>query len=470
MSTLEKLDFGLIGLGVMGRNFILNVAEKGFSVCGLDRENEKVQELLEERKEGMSIVATTELSVFVDMLQIPRKIMLLVPAGNPVDSVLEAIVPLLSPGDCIADGGNSHFKDTERRINALKGNKIHFLGIGVSGGASGARKGPSIMPGGNFEAYSSFSHIFETAAAKHLGTPCVAYLGPGASGNYVKMIHNGIEYGLMELIAETYAILKEVGGLSNKQLHEVFSDWNNGRLRSFLIEITAAIFEKNDPLSSGALLDNISDQAQQKGTGKWTSQHAMDLGVPIPTIDAAVSMRGISSYMELRKSLHKNHPKPGKAEAQSQLITDCENALYFGFLISYAQGLHQLTAASETFDYNLNLETISRIWRAGCIIRSEMLEDIGEAYSQNSNLAHLLLDSNIKVAVDNNSSAARNIGIIALEHGIPVPGLQTAIAYFDALTTTNLPTRLIQAQRDYFGAHTYKRTDRDGIFHTVWEE
>ena len=470
MSTQEKFDFGLIGLGVMGRNFALNVAEKGVSVCGHDSEAKKIQELLDGREDGMTIIATAELSIFVDMLQTPRKIMLLVPAGNPVDSVLNALVPLLEPGDCIADGGNSHFSDTERRISALQPSGIHFLGVGVSGGASGARRGPSIMPGGNPEAYEQFRHIFEAAAAKHLGSSCVSYLGPGAAGNYVKMVHNGIEYGLMELIAETYAILKDVGGLSNQQLHELFSRWNTGRLRSFLIEITASIFQKTDSLSSGSLIDSISDQAKQKGTGKWTSQHAMDLGVPIPTIDTAVSMRGISAYRELRESLYPIHPKPIKEKDRTTLILDCEHALYFGFLISYAQGLHQLKEASEVFGYHLNPEIISRIWSAGCIIRSDMLADIGKAYSQNKNLQHLLLDAKIGTALQESAIAARKIGITALENGIPALGLQTAIAYYDAMTTANLHTRLIQAQRDYFGAHTYTRVDREGNFHTEWEE
>lgn len=470
MSTEQKMDFGLIGLGVMGRNFVLNVAEKGFSVCGLDRDPQKVQQLQSERNESLPVQATTKLGEFVVALREPRKIMLLVPAGAAVDAVLDTLVPLLEPGDCIADGGNSHFRDTERRITELQKHGIHFLGVGVSGGSSGARKGPSIMPGGAIEAYMQFRPIFEAAAAKHQGRACTAYIGPGASGNYVKMVHNGIEYGLMELIAETYALLKHVGKLSNQQLSEIFAHWDTGKLRSFLMEITAAIFQRKDPLSTGDLIDSISDQAQQKGTGKWTSQHAMDLGIPIPTIDAAVSMRGISASKDLRKELHLSQAKSQINGDSKQLISDCENALYFGFMISYAQGMHQLTEASRIFGYQLNHETISRIWSAGCIIRSDMLNLIAQAYAQQINLPHLLLDAQIGAAILEHSKSARCVSIMALKHGIPAPGLQAAMAYFDAMRTENLHTQLIQAQRDYFGSHTYQRNDRSGNFHTNWEE
>jgi 6-phosphogluconate dehydrogenase len=469
MANIKKQEFGLVGLGVMGRNFILNVAEKGFSVIGVDLDLKQVEHLRSEGEHLPNLMATHIIADFAASLSTPRKIMLLVPAGEPVDLAISGLLPFLHKGDCIVDGGNSHFVDTERRINYLQEKGIHFLGVGVSGGAEGARKGPSIMPGGNPTAYKQFAPIFEAVAAKYDKTPCVAYLGGGASGNYVKMIHNGIEYAMMELIAEVYDLLKSCGHLDNTSLQNTFENWNEGRLASYLVEITASIFEKKDPLTPGYLLDVIQDTAKQKGTGKWTSQHALDLGIPIPSIDAAVGMRAISAQKGLRQAISSIFGKPQPTKSGTELIEACESALYFGFITAYAQGLYQLSEASKALQYELNLGTIAKIWRAGCIIRSEILNEIVHAFNENPQLEHLYLAPGLNSGIQEAAEAGRRMAILALENGVPTPTLLASIAYFDALKSNNLSTRLIQAQRDFFGAHTYERTDRIGIFHTDWE-
>ncbi|MEJ2585807.1 MAG: NADP-dependent phosphogluconate dehydrogenase, partial [Robiginitalea sp.] len=392
MQTKDSFEFGLIGLGVMGRNFILNVAENGFSALGYDLDPEKVEALIREGAGLGQIGATSSLKSFVEGLSRPRKIMLLVPAGSVVDQVISGLLPELEPGDIVVDGGNSHFEDTDRREAQLRKAGIHFFGAGVSGGAAGARRGPSIMPGGPAEIYSRLQPIFEGVAAKYKGTPCVAYLGPKSAGNYVKMVHNGIEYGLMQLTAETYQILTQIGGHSNADLHRVFGQWNQGRLQSFLLEITSKIFLQKDPLGEGQLIDAILDKAKQKGTGKWTSQNAMDLGVPVPTIDIAVSMRAISAFKAKRIEAEKDYPRPEPLSfASGELETLCEKALYFAFIATYAQGLHQLSEASREYGYELNLATVARIWRAGCIIRAGVLDGISEAFDKEAGLENLLL-------------------------------------------------------------------------------
>ena len=463
-------DFGLVGLGVMGRNFILNVADNGFTAFGNDLDEEKVNALIEEGGNPEKVNASKDAAVFVNALTTPRKIMLLVPAGKIVDAVIESLLPLLEEGDIIIDGGNSFFTDTDRREAYLKDKRIHFFGAGVSGGAKGARLGPSIMPGGSKEAYQYVKPIFEAVAAKYEGEPCVSYLGPKSAGNYVKMVHNGIEYGLMQLTSEIYDILKKAGKLSNEELHTTYTSWNAGRLQSFLVEITSEIFAKKDDLTNGDLVDMILDKAKQKGTGKWTSQNAMDLGIPVPTIDIAVSMREISALKAERILADEKYDRPSPEEVvKSTLVDRCEQALYFGFIMAYAQGMHQLADASKEYGYELDLGEIAKIWRAGCIIRAALLADITNAYKAAPELQNLLLSPAFVSKVQNTVKATRELVSYGATNGIPLPGLSNALTYFDAYTSQRLPLNLIQAQRDYFGSHTYERTDREGIFHTEWE-
>ncbi|HMQ48476.1 MAG TPA: NADP-dependent phosphogluconate dehydrogenase [Saprospiraceae bacterium] len=464
----SNFDFGMIGLGVMGRNFILNVADHGYAAIGLDLDTEKVK-ALETEGSGKAVKGVTDTAQFVAFLKKPRCIMLLVPAGKAVDSVIESLLPLMDAGDLIIDGGNSHFDDTIRRQAYLAEKQLHFLGTGVSGGSEGARRGPSIMPGGKLEAYQLVQPILEAVAAKVNDEPCVAYMGEGAAGHYVKMVHNGIEYGLMQLIAETYDVLKQVGGLSNEELHEVFAQWNQGALQSFLIEITAAIFQKKDDLSSAYLVDQLLDKAKQKGTGKWTSQNAMDLGIPIPTIDAAVTMRGISALKADRVQASKHFDPMENTSARiakSVLIDLAGDALHFAFITTYAQGLHLLAEAAAAYHFGLNLETIARIWRGGCIIRAALLEKIRQAYSSESDIKHLFLSPVFRDSLAQGQVSSSMFLGLASEYRLPAMAHAASLHYFNAFTSSRLPLNLVQAQRDYFGAHTYERVDREGIFHT----
>jgi 6-phosphogluconate dehydrogenase len=464
-------DFGLIGLGVMGRNFILNVADNGFKAFGYDLDHEKVNALKKEGGDLAKVDATDDIKIFLNSLSLPRKIMLLVPAGKIVDNIIETLLPLLDKDDIVIDGGNSLFTDTDRREAYLKSKEIHFFGAGVSGGAKGARKGPSIMPGGSKEAYKEVQPIFEAVAAKFNNEPCVAYLGPKSAGNYVKMIHNGIEYGLMQLTSEMYFLLKSAGKLTNDELHKTFDSWNKGRLQSFLVEITSEILSKEDDLGDGRLVDKILDKAKQKGTGKWTSQNAMDLGIPIPSIDIAVSMREISALKSERLEAENLYGRlhPATIDTTS-LLKMAEEALYFSFIITYAQGFHQMTEASREYQYELNLATIAKIWRAGCIIRAGLLKDITNAYKENRRLSNLLLAPSFVKKLKETVPAVRTLVSYAATSGIPMPGLSNSLTYFDAYSSARLPLNLIQAQRDYFGSHAYERTDRDGIFQTEWEK
>jgi 6-phosphogluconate dehydrogenase len=462
-------DFGLVGLGVMGRNFILNVADNNYKAFGYDLDPEKVSALINEGGDVARVNASGDISTFVNALNLPRKIMLLVPAGKIVDNVIESLLPYLSADDIIIDGGNSFFTDTDRREAYLQSKGINFFGAGVSGGAEGARNGPSIMPGGSSKAYKEVQPIFEAVAAKFNNEPCVAYMGPKSAGNYVKMVHNGIEYGLMQLTGEFYDLLQKSGQLNNAELHEVYSEWNKGRLQSFLVEISAKIFEKEDPFGQGMLVDKILDKAKQKGTGKWTSQNAMDIGIPIPTIDIAVSMREISALKTERVLAAKKYDQGSIDLPEKQkLITNAEKALYFAFIITYAQGMHQLKAASDEYAYELSLAEIAKIWRAGCIIRAALLEDITNAFEEDKELTNLLLSPAIEEKIRDTVAAARELVAFAANNGIPMPGLFNSLSYFDAYTSARLPLNLIQAQRDYFGSHTYERIDKEGIFHTDW--
>ena len=462
-------DFGLVGLGVMGRNFILNVADHDYTAFGYDLDPEKVSALIKEGGDKARVNASGDISSFVASLSLPRKIMLLVPAGKIVDAVIESLLPYLSPEDIIIDGGNSFFTDTDRREAYLQSKEIHFFGAGVSGGAEGARKGPSIMPGGSRAAYKEVQPIFEAVAAKFNNEPCVAYMGPKSAGNYVKMVHNGIEYGLMQLTSEFYDLLQKGGQLNNNELHKVYAEWNKGDLQSFLVEISAEIFEKKDNLGQGQLVDKILDKAKQKGTGKWTSQNAMDIGIPIPTIDIAVSMREISALKQERVLASKKYERGTiDLEKKQILIEKAEKAMFFAFIITYAQGMHQLREASREYGYELRLASIAKIWRAGCIIRASLLEDIAKAFEEDKDLANLLLAPSFVEKIQDSVGAARELVAYAAENSIPMPGLFNSLSYFDAYTSERLPLNLIQAQRDYFGSHTYERTDREGIFHTDW--
>ncbi|SDE65661.1 6-phosphogluconate dehydrogenase [Pricia antarctica] len=466
----EKYDFGLVGLGVMGRNFILNVADNGFSAFGHDLDVEKVNALKNEGNKAHKIDASTSIKTFVKALKQPRKIMLLVPAGKIVDSVIESLLPHIDRGDILIDGGNSFFTDTDRREEELQKRAVNFFGAGVSGGAKGARLGPSIMPGGSKSAYAHIKPIFEAVAAKYDGEPCVAYLGPKSAGNYVKMVHNGIEYGLMQLTSEIYDLLKKAGDFDNDEVHNSFKKWNEGRLQSFLVEITSQIFKQEDDESNERLIDKILDKAKQKGTGKWTSQNAMDLGIPVPTIDIAVNMREISALKSERTAADKIYDRPKVATMEkAKLEKLAEEALYFSFIVTYAQGLHVLAEASKEYGYQLDISVIAKIWRAGCIIRAALLADITEAFEKDKDLPNLLVSPNFVDKVQGSVASARELVAFGAKNGIPLPGLSNSLIYFDAYTTTRLPLNLIQAQRDYFGSHTYERLDKEGIFHTEWE-
>jgi len=466
-----KYEIGMVGLGVMGRNLVLNIADNGFAVAGYDKDPTKVQALRSETGER-SIKGAESVQEFVSMLQKPRAVMMLVPAGPPVDAVIRDLLPQLESGDLIIDGGNSHFNDTDLRAKTLADKDILYLGVGVSGGEHGARYGPSMMPGGSLEAYQRVRPIFEAAAAHVNGEPCVTYLGPGSAGHYVKMVHNGIEYGLMQLIAESYDLMKRGLGLNDDQLHNVYSGWNRANLNSYLMEITANIFMHVDAKTGRRLIDLILDEAKQKGTGMWTSQDAMELQVPVPTIDVAVAMRNLSAFEDERQaaSLALAGPEADLQEDREALIERRHNALYAAVIVTYAQGMAQLRKASETYAYDLNLEDVARIWRGGCIIRSVLLEDIRAAYRTRPDLPNLLLDPHLAEQVMERREDLRAVVRTAAAIGIPTPGMMVSLAYYDGYRSAWLPANLIQAQRDYFGAHTYERVDKKGVFHTQWEK
>lgn len=464
-------DFGMIGLGVMGRNLLLNMADHGFSVIGFDKDATKTSALESGATAGTTVKGVAELATMVQLLQRPRRIMMLVPAGQPVDDVIASLLPLLEPGDVVIDGGNSHYTDTLRRVKYLREKQLHFMGIGVSGGEMGARTGPAIMPGGDVEAYEKVRPMLEAIAAKVKGEPCVAYLGKEGAGHYVKMVHNGIEYGIMQLISEAYALLKHAG-LDNDRLHEVFRKWNEGKLQSFLVEITADIFLQKDDKTDKRLVDVISDKAGSKGTGKWTSQEAMDLPVAIPVIDTAVSLRTISGYKEERVQAAALYESPAArintpVDTWIQLV---EDALYFGTIMSYAQGLSQLYQASIALKMEIPLPQAVKVWRGGCIIRSVLLETYANAYQQSPELPNILLSKDVAALVKEVETNTRTVVAQAAQVGVPVGAIMAALSYFDAYRTERMPTNLVQAQRDYFGAHTYQRIDIPGTFHTVWEQ
>ncbi len=463
----DKFRFGIIGLGTMGRNLLLNMADHGFAVAGYDKDVSK-KNMLEDEGKGKDIKGFISIAEFVDSLESPRVILLLVPAGPIVDVVINELQPLLSKGDIIIDGGNSHFIDTDERIKRLQDTGLHFFGMGISGGEQGARKGPSMMPGGDLVAYKYMQPVLEAIAAKVNEEPCIAYIGPGSSGHFVKMVHNGIEYAMMQLIADTYEVLKTVASLDNKQIQKVFSNWNNGKLRSYLVEITADIFDYTN--DDGAyLIDQIKDQAKAKGTGKWTTQISTDLELPVPTIDIAVAMRDLSKFKSLREDVAKLYPKEKTTDAHLS-IEKLETAYYFSMICIYAQGMHLLSKASLDYKYNLKLAEIAKIWRGGCIIRAELLTDIYKAYSTKPGLDHLLLDNGIRSLINSHVDVAREIISWLIEAGVSIPAYANAISYFDAIKNGRMPTNLVQAQRDYFGAHTYELIGKEGVFHTTWKK
>ena len=461
-------QFGMIGLGTMGRNLVLNIADHGFKVCGYDRDEEQTRRLQAETG-NRPITTVSSSAALIKNLKTPRVIMFLVPAGKIVDLVIEELLPGLEEGDILIDGGNSHHIDTERRFTALQQKGLHFIGMGVSGGEEGARKGPSLMPGGTQESYARVKNIFEAVAAKADGEPCTAFMGNGAAGHYVKTVHNGIEYAMMQMISEVYGVLKNQG-MSNADLAELFEKWNQSFLESFLIEITARILKTPDPQTGQDLVELILDRAAQKGTGLWTSQSALELNVPTPSIDVSVTMRYLSSLKDERVQISalynaEQTPHPNLEELQQH----CSHALHFGFIMAYTQGLALLSAASSAYHYNIHLPTVIKVWRAGCIIRSAILNDLYKAYETEPELTTAIGSPVFVPLLTNKRKSLVNFLKAGMDAGMPVAAVSSALNYFEAFTKERLPANLIQAQRDFFGAHTYERTDKSGQFHTQWD-
>ncbi|MFH1524084.1 MAG: NADP-dependent phosphogluconate dehydrogenase [Chloroflexota bacterium] len=466
---MKKANFGFMGLGVMGHMLALNMERNGFCVAGYDLDAEKVR-AFGTKYPGKNLVACVTLNEFLSALERPRRIMMMIPAGKPVDAAIASLRDVLDPGDLLIDGGNTFFPDTERRSKELEAKGIIFIGAGVSGGEYGALWGPAIMPGGQPEAWELVKPVFEAISAKVEGEPCVAYMGPRGAGHYVKMVHNGIEYGDMQLIAEAYDLLHRGLGLDSARLHDVFSDWNRGELESYLIEITADIFTRSDPETGRAVLDLILDEAQQKGTGKWASQNALDLGAPTPTINAAVESRIVSAYKDERVAVSKvlTGPDARITVDPETVIGWVRDALYAAKICSYAQGFGLMRLASKEYSYDLKYDEIARIWRGGCIIRARFLNDIRRAFKRTPDLANLMMDAEFAKAMNARQSALRKVVALAAESGVPALAFSSALAYYDAYRSERLPANLTQAQRDYFGAHTYRRIDREGSFHTEW--
>lgn len=465
----KKYDIGLIGLAVMGQNLALNIEDKGFSVAAYNRSSDKTTSFISQRAEYKNIKGCFSLEELVKTLSSPRKIILMVKAGQPVDMVIESLLPYLDEGDIIIDGGNSHFEDTDRRFSELQEKAIHFLGTGISGGEYGALHGPSLMPGGEEKVYTQVEDIFTAIAAQTENGPCVAYLGPRSAGHYVKMVHNGIEYGVMALTAEIYDIMRKALGLKPVVMAELFQSWNQTQ-NSYLLEITAEILEKEDPETGEALIDVILDTAKQKGTGKWSAEEALNLGWPVPTITAAVNSRSISSFKDQREKINSRLGGFDRAEVdQSGFLVKLEKALYLGTIIAYSEGMSLLEAASSQYDYNLELAEVARIWEDGCIIRSNLLQPIRNAYL-NEDFVHLISADEFQADFTKHVQALRDVVSTVKTLGLPIPALSSALDYFDMLRSKELPANLIQAQRDYFGAHTYQRRDKDGSFHTEWQD
>ncbi|KXT60269.1 MULTISPECIES: NADP-dependent phosphogluconate dehydrogenase [Lactococcus] len=469
---MTQANFGVVGMAVMGKNLALNVESRGYTVALFNRTTAKTEEVVAEHPDK-NFVLTKTIEEFVAAIEKPRRIMLMVQAGPATDATIQALLPHLDKGDILIDGGNTHFPDTMRRNAELADSGINFIGTGVSGGEKGALEGPSIMPGGQKEAYDLIAPIFEQIAGKapQDGKPCVAYMGPNGAGHYVKMVHNGIEYGDMQLIAESYDLLKRVLGLDNAEIQSIFEEWNEGELDSYLIEITKEVLKrKDDQGTNGYIVDKILDKAGNKGTGKWTSQSSLDLGVPLPLITESVFARFISTYKDerVKASSILSGPEVKFTGDKAEIVEKIRQALYFSKIMSYAQGFAQLRQASKEYDWDLPYGTIAQIWRAGCIIRAEFLQNITDAFDKDADLENLLLDEYFIDITKRYQAAVRDVVSLAVQAGIPVPTFTSAISYYDSYRSANLPANLIQAQRDYFGAHTYERTDMDGIFHYDW--
>jgi len=469
--TAQDYEIGMVGLGVMGRNLVLNMADHGFAVAGYDRDAAKIEALRQEARQR-EVRGAADIKEFIALLRRPRAVMMLVPAGAPVDSVIKDLLPHLDKGDLIIDAGNSYFKDTDVRARALAEKSIQFLGVGVSGGEEGARHGPSIMPGGLKEAYERVRPLLEASAAKVNNDPCVAWLGPGSSGHFVKMVHNGIEYGIMQLTAETYDLMKRGWGMNDDEVHEVYASWNKSELNGYLVEITSHIFSKQDEKTGQRLIDEILNVAKQTGTGMWTSQSAMELQVPIPTIDLAVAMRDMSVFAKEREQASGMYQRaiPRSTGDRAKFLAQLGRALFGAMITIYAQGFALLAVASAKYKYNLDLEAVARIWRGGCIIRAALLEDICAAFRVRRDLPNLLLDSNLSHKVMEHQEDLRRVVCQAAESGVSAPALMVSLGYLDAYRSAWQPANLIQAQRDYFGSHTYERIDAKGTFHTEWEK
>ncbi|EOB7206447.1 NADP-dependent phosphogluconate dehydrogenase [Staphylococcus aureus] len=464
-------QIGVIGLAVMGKNLAWNIESRGYSVSVFNRSSEKTDLMVEESK-GKNIHPTYSLEEFVNSLEKPRKILLMVQAGKATDATIDSLLPLLDDGDILIDGGNTNYQDTIRRNKALAQSAINFIGMGVSGGEIGALTGPSLMPGGQEEAYNKVADILDAIGAKAKdGASCVTYIGPNGAGHYVKMVHNGIEYADMQLIAESYAMMKELLGMSHEDIAQTFKDWNAGELESYLIEITGDIFMKLDE-NKEALVEKILDTAGQKGTGKWTSINALELGIPLTIITESVFARFISSIKEERVNASKelNGPKASFDGDKKDFLEKIRKALYMSKICSYAQGFAQMRKASEDNEWNLKLGDLAMIWREGCIIRAQFLQKIKDAYDNNPGLQNLLLDPYFKNIVTEYQDALRDVVATGVQNGVPTPGFSSSINYYDSYRAADLPANLIQAQRDYFGAHTYERKDKEGVFHTQWIE
>ena len=462
---------GVVGLGVMGASLARNIESKGFPVVGYDLDAKKTNAFLQGPAKGKAIIGADRPEALMESLERPRRVLMMVPAGAPVDSVITHLRAHLEEGDILIDGGNSHFADTDRRSDDLAAAGFRFVGAGVSGGEEGALLGPAIMPGGQRDAWEALAPIFRAIAAKaEDGEPCVDHMGPRGAGHYVKMVHNGIEYGDMQLIAETYDLLHRGAGLSARELAEVFSEWNAGELRSYLIEITARILTRVDDDTGKPLVDAILDEAQQKGTGKWMSQNAFDVGAPIPTVNAAVEARILSSLKAERVTASRvlRGPVPDGRGDRRRLIDAARQALYASKITSYAQGMAMLRIASKEYGYEIDPGKVAKIWRAGCIIRASLLEDIRRAFARDPGLGNLLLDDAFREAIGQRQDGWRLFVQTAIGLGIAVPGMGSSLAYYDSYRSARLPANLTQAQRDFFGAHTYRRIDRDGVFHTDW--
>ncbi|WP_410504813.1 NADP-dependent phosphogluconate dehydrogenase [Ligilactobacillus salivarius] len=469
---MSKPQIGVVGMAVMGKNLALNIESRGYSVAIYNRTGSKTEKVVADHPDK-NLVPSYTIEDFVNSLETPRRIILMVKAGAPTDATIKSLLPHLDKGDVLIDGGNTFFQETMRRNEELDNSGINFIGMGVSGGEKGALEGPSLMPGGQKEAYDLVEPILKKIAAKaENGEACVTYVGPNGAGHYVKMVHNGIEYGDMELIAESYNLMRNLLGLSNDEISDVFNEWKDGELKSYLIDITADILTRKDDLGTGKpIVDVILDRAGNKGTGKWSSQSALELGVPQSLITESVYARYISAMKDERVAASQVLPNPefdlGDVN-KKELVEKIRRALYFSKIMSYAQGFEQLRVASENYDWNLNYGDMAKIWREGCIIRAQFLQKITDAYEKNPELKNLMLDDYFKKIVEEYQNDVRDIAALAIKAGVACPGFSSAITYYDQYRSAHLPANIIQAQRDYFGAHTYERTDREGIYHYEW--